>query len=112
MVIHLYTQLAASIITMGIMFNCLYTIPLCNFGIAYSHAICIIVKYFGKLLLKTINFVQPNFSPIFYYPGENRNLKSLNVAYPSVFIVGLVHLFLCFAFIVTIQLTLLLGYQV
>ena len=32
--------------------------------------------------------------------------------YPSVFIMGLVHLFLFFAFIVTIQLTLLLGYQV
>ena len=32
--------------------------------------------------------------------------------YLSVFIVGLVHLFLFFAFIVTIQLTLLLGYQV
>ena len=32
--------------------------------------------------------------------------------YPSVFIVALVHLFPFFAFIVTIQLTLLLGYQV
>ena len=51
---HLYTKLAASIITMGIMFNCLYTIPLCNFDIAFSHAICVIVKYFGKLLLKYI----------------------------------------------------------
>ena len=50
------------------------TLPLCNFGIAFSHAICVIVKYFGKLLLKTI--WQPKFSPIFYYPGENRNLKS------------------------------------
>ena len=38
----------------GYNFNCLYTIPLCNFSIAFSHAICVIVKYFGKLLLKTI----------------------------------------------------------
>ena len=63
---------------MSIMFNCLCTIPLCNFGIAFSHAICFIAKYFGKLLLKTI--WQPKSSPIFYYPGENRNLKSPNVA--------------------------------
>ena len=59
---------------MGVMFNCLYTIPLCNFGIAFSHAICVIVKYFGKLLLETI--WQPKPSQIFYYPGENHNLKS------------------------------------
>ena len=56
------------------MFNCLDTILLCNFGIAFSHAICVIVKYFGKLLSKTI--WQPKSSPIFYYTGENRNLKS------------------------------------
>ena len=55
------------------MFNYLHTIPLCNFGIAFSHSICVIVEYFGKLLLKTI--WQPKSSPIFYYPGENRNLK-------------------------------------
>ena len=59
------------------MFNCLYTIPLCNFGIAFSHAICVIVNYFGKLLLKTI--WQPKASPIFYHPGENRSLKSSTV---------------------------------
>ena len=55
------------------------TIPLCNFGIAFSHAICVIVKYFGKLLLKTTSIWQPKSSPIFYYPGENRNLKPPNV---------------------------------
>ena len=59
---------------MGIMFNCLYTIPLCDFGLAFSHAICVFVKYFGKLLLKTI--WQPKSSPILYYSGENRYLKS------------------------------------
>ena len=31
--------------------NCLYTIPLCNFGFAFRHATCIIVKDFGKALL-------------------------------------------------------------
>ena len=59
------------------MFNCLYKTTLCNFGIAFGHAICVIAKYFGKLLLKTIR--QPKSSPIFYHPGENRNLKSPNV---------------------------------
>ena len=52
--------------------HCLYTIPLCNFGFAFSHAICVIVKNFGKALLNTKS------SPIFFdtnYPGENRNLK-------------------------------------
>ena len=33
--------------------NCLYTIPLCNFGFAFRHATCAIVKDFGKALLKT-----------------------------------------------------------
>ena len=33
--------------------NCLYTIPLCNFGFAFRHATCVIVKDFGKALLKT-----------------------------------------------------------
>ena len=58
---------------MSIMVYNLYTIPLCNFGIAHSHAICVIIKYFVEPLSKTI--LQPKSSPIFY-PGENRNLKS------------------------------------
>ena len=41
--------------------NCLlYTIPLCNFGFAFRHATCVIVKGFGKTLLKTKS------SPIFF----------------------------------------------
>ena len=40
--------------------NCLYTIPLCNVGFAFRHATCVIVKYFGKALLKTKS------SPIFF----------------------------------------------
>ena len=40
--------------------NCLYTIPLCNFGFAFRHATCVIVKDFGKALLKTKS------SPIFF----------------------------------------------
>ena len=40
--------------------NCLYTIPLCNFGFAFRHATCAIVKDFGKALLKTKS------SPIFF----------------------------------------------
>ena len=32
--------------------NCLYTIPFCNFGFAFRHAICVIVKDFGEALLK------------------------------------------------------------
>ena len=32
--------------------NCLYTIPLCNFGFAFRHATSVIVKDFGKALLK------------------------------------------------------------
>ena len=52
-VIHLHTELDAPIKTTGIMMNCLYTIRLRNYGIALSSAICVIVKYFGKLLLKT-----------------------------------------------------------
>ena len=58
------------------MFNCLYTIPLCNFGIAFSHAICVIVKYFGKLLLKLFGSLNPpQFSIDENYPKENHNLK-------------------------------------
>ena len=33
--------------------NCLYTKPLCEFGFAFRHATCAIVKDFGKALLKT-----------------------------------------------------------
>ena len=40
--------------------NCLYTIPVCNFGFAFRHATCVIVKDFGKALLKTKS------SPIFF----------------------------------------------
>ena len=40
--------------------NCLYTIPLCNFGFAFWHATCVIVKDFNKALLKTKS------SPIFF----------------------------------------------
>ena len=40
--------------------NCLYTIPLCNFGFAFRHPTCVIVKNFGKALLKTKS------SPIFF----------------------------------------------
>ena len=40
--------------------NCLYTITLCNFGFAFTHATCVIVKDFGKALLKTKS------SPIFF----------------------------------------------
>ena len=54
--------------------NCLYTIPLCNFGFAFRHAICVIVKDYGKVLLKTKSspiflFIQTN------YTKGNRNLK-------------------------------------
>ena len=44
--------LVASMKTMGIMINYLYTLPLYNFGIVFSHTICVIVKYFGRSLLK------------------------------------------------------------
>ena len=55
---------AMTLKTMDIMFFYLYTLPLCNFGIALSHAICVIVKYFGELLSKTI--WQAKSSLIFY----------------------------------------------
>ena len=51
-VMYLHTELVASIQTTGIIMNCLYTVPLCNFGFACSHAICVIFKYFGKALLR------------------------------------------------------------
>ena len=56
--------------------NCLYTIPLCNFGFAFRHATCVIVKDFGKALLKTKS------SPIFFsykLSERNRYLKLPNV---------------------------------
>ena len=40
--------------------NCLYTIPLCNFGFAFRHATSVIAKDFGKALLNTKS------SPIFF----------------------------------------------
>ena len=45
-----------------------------NYVIALSKAICGIVKYFGKLLLKTI-FSLYDFLLIKNYPREIRNLK-------------------------------------
>ena len=40
--------------------NSLYTKPLCNVGFAFRHTTCVIVKDFGKALLKT------EYSPIFF----------------------------------------------
>ena len=51
--------------------NCLYTIPLCNFGFASGHATCVIVKDFGKALSKT----KSRFSFHTNYPKGNRYLK-------------------------------------
>ena len=53
--------------------NCLYTIPLCNFGFAFRHATCANVKDFGKALLKKLN--PPPFSFHTNYPKGNRYLK-------------------------------------
>ena len=39
--------------------NCRYTIPLCNFGFAFRHVTCVIVKDFGKALLKKL--ILPDF---------------------------------------------------
>ena len=58
-VIHLHTELVSSIKTTGIMIN-----RLRNYG-SLSQAICVIVKYFGKLLLKTI--FQPLILPDFLF---------------------------------------------
>ena len=57
---------------MGIMFYCLYTIPLCNFSITFSHMDCVIVKYFDELLSKTIfgSLNPPRFSIDESYTGE------------------------------------------
>ena len=64
---------------MGIVCYCLSKIPLCHFGIAHSHAICVIVKYFGELSWKTIGRLNPlRFSIDGNYPGTNRNLKLPN----------------------------------
>ena len=43
LVIHLYTELVASIETPGLLIYRQYIIWLRNFGIAFSHAICVIV---------------------------------------------------------------------
>ena len=75
-VIYLPTELVAPIKTTCTMINCLYAIRLRNYGIALTQAICVIVKYFGKLLLKIIF---SSYSPRFFmdknYPQENCNLK-------------------------------------
>ena len=52
-IIYLYRELVTPIKTTGIMINCLYTIQFRYYGIVLIEAICVIVKYFGKLLLKT-----------------------------------------------------------
>ena len=52
--------------------NCPYTIPLCNFGFAFRHATCVIVKGIGKALLQTN---PPGFSFHTNYPNGNRYLK-------------------------------------
>ena len=75
LVIHLYTMLVASIKTMGIMCYCLYTIPLCNFGIALTHAICFkntLVSNYQKLF-GSLN--PPRFSIDGNYPGISHNFK-------------------------------------
>ena len=81
--IHLYIELVASIKTTGIMINRLYTIRLRNFGIAFSRAICVIVKYFGKLLLKTVLSVQSSlvFNMFNDLPREIHNLKTRTVTF-------------------------------
>ena len=68
-VIHLHKELVAPIKITGIMINCLYAIRLRNYGIALSQAIYVIVKYFGKSLLKTIfSSNPPGFSIDKSYP--------------------------------------------
>ena len=54
--------------------NCLYTISLCDFGFAFSHTICVIVKDFGKALLKTKS------SPIFFWYKLSRRKQSFEIA--------------------------------
>ena len=56
--------------------NCLYTIPLCNFSFAFRHAICVIVKDFGKALSKTKS---PRLSFHTNYPKGNSNLELPNL---------------------------------
>ena len=78
-VIHLHTELFASIKIKGIMINCLYIIRLRHYAIALSQAICVIIKYFGKSLLKTIFSCNPSrFSIDKNYPREIHNLE-LNI---------------------------------
>ena len=66
--------------------NCLYTIPLCNFGFAFRHATCVIVKDFGKALLKNQN--PPRFSFHTNYPNGNCYLKLPNVFHSPLSLIG------------------------
>ena len=68
---------------MGIIFYCLYTIPLCNFG--FSRLVMrsklllnTLVSYYRKLF-GSLN--RPRFSIGGNYPGTNRNLKLPSVYY-------------------------------
>ena len=58
------------------MFNCLYTILLCNFGIAFSHTICVTVKYFGKLLLKLFGIFLWNQLNLFKKTKQNKTKQN------------------------------------
>ena len=60
--------------------NCLFTIPLCNFGFACRHATRVIVKDFGKVLLKTKSF------PIFfsYKLSESKLLYEIALCGPDI----------------------------
>ena len=55
--------------------NCLYTIPLCNFGFAIRHTICVTVRDFGKALLKTES------SPIFFSYKLSKRKPLFEMAY-------------------------------
>ena len=55
--------------------NCLYTIPLCNFGFAFRHATSVISKDFGKALLKTKS------SPIFFSYKLSEQKPLLEIAH-------------------------------
>ena len=50
--IDLHMELVASIETTGTIMSGQYTIRLRNIGIAFSQAICVIVKYISKALLE------------------------------------------------------------
>ena len=58
------SEMVATITNTGII-NRLYTIQLHDFGFAFSRAICVIVKYVDKSLLKTVISVLT--SLIFYW---------------------------------------------